>query len=120
MIKIGNEGLCEAMLIIPQGCSQGFTVVHEDTEGNIIDYRGATAKMVLQTMDRKKMIIDLSSYVSGRQEDILVQIPGNATKNIAPGEYAWDLIMTNGSNTTRLLYGVAEIVDTYSLDEVRR
>lgn len=37
MITIGNEGLCKAKLVIPQGCSVSFSVIHKDDQAQVID-----------------------------------------------------------------------------------
>lgn len=120
MITIGNEGLCKAKLVIPQGCSVSFSVIHKDDQAQIIDHSTSTANMVLQTLDRKKKILDLSDCVTCLSDKLLVNIPSSKTIDTAPGVYAWDLIVTTGNNVIRMLYGEVNIVDTYSLDRERR
>jgi hypothetical protein len=120
MITIGNEGLCKAKLVIPQGCSVSFSVIHKDDQAQVIDHSTSTANMVLQTLDRKKKILDLSDCVTCLNDKIMVSIPGNKTSIPAPGVYAWDLIVTTDHNVVRMLYGEANIVDTYSLDRDHR
>ena len=116
-MEIGSKGLLKAKLTVPQGTSLGFTIVHTDEDGNVIDHSGSTLALKLQKKNGAA-VANWSSYCTGSATGITVAIPDNATTSINPGTaMVWDLIATDsGGNSTRLCYGDADVVDTYSLD----
>lgn len=116
-MDIGAKGLLKANLIVPQGTSLGFSVTHTDEDGNVIDHSGSTCHMALQKKGGVE-VADWSSYCTGSATGITVAIPDNATTSITAGmQMVWDLIVTDsGGASTRLIYGDAQVVDTYSLD----
>lgn len=116
-MNIGSKGLLKADLVIPQGTSLGFSIVHKDEDGNVVDHSGSTCYMVLQKKGGVE-VADWSSYCTGSATGITVAIPDAATTSINPGTaMVWDLIVTDsGGASTRLIYGDAQVVDTYSLD----
>lgn len=113
-MTIGNAGLINADLIINQGCSRSFTVIHEDDEGNIIDHTGSIGTIAIE---KGNFIKKFNGAVSCGASAIAVTIDANDTKNLSLGEYDWDLIvrMTSGE-VIRLIYGIATVTDTYALD----
>lgn len=118
MKQIGNTGLLEALLIVNQGCSLDFEVIHKDDNGNVIDHTGSQGRLVIKNQSGRDIIADFSDYITCAASNILVSIPSEATKDIRPGEYVWDLIVTmQHGDVIRMLYGPARIVDTYSLDK---
>ncbi len=116
-IEIGSQGLVKAKLTIPQGCSVSFTVIHKDDAGSTIDHSSSTGKLALQDREgRTKKTYDLSSGVTCGSSSIVVSLPPAKTAEIPVGKYFWDLIVAKGTEKIRLLYGDAEVVDTYALD----
>lgn len=114
-MDIGAKGLCEVNLTIPQSTSLTFTIVHKDSEGNVIDHSLSTANMAFQSKD-KTLFVDLDSCVTCGETGIIVTIPANTTDELPLGKLNWDLIVTMASEQIRLAYGTVSIVDTYALD----
>ena len=116
-MDIGSKGLQEVNLTIPQATSLTFTVVHKDDQGQTIDHSGSTAAMAIQTKD-KQTTYDMDAYCTCAESGIYVSLPSTATGALPLGKYNWDLIVTqsNGS-VVRLCYGIAQVVDTYALDD---
>ena len=114
MIEIGKRGLQEANLIIDQGCSESFTVIHKDDSGNVIDHSNSTGYIALQ---KGKNTYKFPNAVTCGASNIVVSLSGTDTKAIKPDEYLWDLIVVMQSGQSiRLLYGDAYVIDTYALD----
>lgn len=117
-MEIGSKGLAEVKLIIPQETSLAFSVVYQDNEGNVIDVSESSVYMAFQTRDRRTTY-DMTTFCNPTSESIDVVIPPSATENMLLGKMNWDLIIeTQMGDVVRLCYGIAEIVDTYALDEV--
>lgn len=118
MNYIGNAGLKNAGLIINQGCSLSFSVIHRNSDGTIVDHSGSSANLVVKKPSGNEKLADFSQYISCGSEEILATIPAEATAKLKPGgEYLWDLIVTTSSGEViRLVYGPAVVEDTYSLD----
>lgn len=116
-IEIGSKGLVEANLIIPQGASLPFTIVHKDEAGHAVDHTGATVHMAFQTKDGKTSY-DMSPYCTGVSTGISVLLPANVTKELPKGKFLWDMFseLPNGGDTFRIAYGTVTVEDTYALD----
>lgn len=115
-MEIGSKGLAEARLTIPQACSVTFEIRHKDADGQPIDHTGSILHMALQRMGGGPAV-DLGPYCTGTSSGVTVTIPAEATEGIALGLYHWDIIAeTIQGETIRLVYGTAEVVDTYALD----
>lgn len=115
---IGTKGLKKANLVITQGCDLSFTILHYDQEGSIIDHSDSKLNMAIKFPFGK---MDLSGFCDGDDEKILVNVSGTQTAKMPTGEYPWDIIAKLESGAvTRLVYGMAEIYDTYALDEEPR
>ena len=117
-IVIGSKGLAEVNLVIPQGTSLAFSIVHTDEEGGSIDHTGSDIHMAFQSKDGATTY-DLSQYCVGTDTGVSASIPASVTADLPKGKMVWDLIAAmDGGGTYRLTYGSASIVDTYALDEV--
>ena len=122
MEVIGNDGLKKAKLIINQGCSRSFTITHKNSQGNIIDHSNSKGYLALHD-DYRNRNVKLDDAVQCSSNVILVSIKPEDTEQLRPGEWSWDLVVEmQGGEKVRLLFGEAEVVDTYALDkdEVKR
>lgn len=119
MEVIGEEGLLNAKLILVQNADRAFTVTHEDEEGNVIDHSQSVAKIALE--DKKTGDhYDLSSYCTCAESGVYVDIPASRTASIPIGKkYLWDIMVeSRQGKVVRLVYGDAEVYDSYAFDEV--
>lgn len=115
-MEIGSKGLANADLVIPQETTLVFRVIHKDDEGNVIDHSGSTCHMAFQTKNRQTTY-DLSACCKPGAEGIDVEIAPSYTEGMPTGKLQWDLIVTTAAaENIRMLYGTAQIVDTYALD----
>lgn len=111
---IGSRGLANADLVIPQGASFDFTVTHKDEQGNAVDHTASTIKMALQGRGGTHQ---MDEYCTGTSTGVTVAIPASVTAALPVGTLNWDMAaeMSNGE-VVFLLWGKAQVVDTYSLD----
>lgn len=118
-MKIGKPGLKELDLVIPQGCSFSFSVIHKDDNGTLYNYANAAVHLVIQSGDGRKKSYDFSNYCAGSSSspNISVSIPYSETAKLPIGDMPWDLIVVSSGIATRLAYGTASVVDTYALDQ---
>ena len=116
-VEIGEKGLVEVNLTIPQGASLAFTIIHKDGEGHVVDHSQSTISMAFQSKDGSTTY-DLSRYCTGTDEGISASIPASVTPDFPKGKLVWDIFAAmEGGATYRLAYGSVSIVDTYALDE---
>lgn len=116
---IGGEGLENAKLVLVQNETRAFTVEHRDEEGHVVDHSQSTAKMAVVNTKTDEFY-DLSPCCTCAESVIYVDIPASTTAQIPIGKkYEWD-IMVEASNgkVTRLVYGPAEVCDSYAFDGV--
>ena len=116
MKVIGSDGY-EADMIINQGCSLNFTVLHKDNQGNVINHSGSRGKIAFSPKERKKGSIVIKDAITCTASNIYVDLVPEDTWQLSPGNYDWDLIveMAN-SEVVRLVFGDAKVNDTYALD----
>lgn len=116
-VEIGDKGLSEVNLTIPQATSLSFDVIHKGDDGTVIDHSESTARMAFQTKDKKNSW-QLDSCVNCGADMIRVSIPPSMTETFPIGKMLWDLIVTTSiGEQVRLCYGLVTIVDTYAFDE---
>lgn len=116
-VEIGEKGLVEVNLTIPQGTSLAFTIVHKDEEGNVIDHSQSAVHTAFQSKDGSTTY-DLSRYSTGTVNGIESFIPASYSATLPKGKLVWDMIVAaDGGETLRLAYGNVSIVDTYALDK---
>ena len=114
-MEIGAKGLQRANLIIPQGTTLAFSIIHRDESGRVVDHSADAFAMAFQTRDNADTV-DASEYVMGGAQSIEVVLPDVFTATLDIGVMLWDLIVTTTAGSTRLVFGDAIIVDTYALD----
>lgn len=116
-VEIGDKGLSEVNLTIPQATSLLFDVIHKGDDDSVIDHSESTAKMAFQAKD-KKQTWQLDNCVDCEVEKIRIKIPASITEELPIGKMLWDLIITtNIGEQIRMCYGQVTIVDTYAFDE---
>jgi len=113
---IGRKGLADVNLVIPQGASMTFAVIHKDAAGEVVDHTASDIRMALQSKDGKDTY-DMSEYCTGDDESITVDVPPHVTAELPKGKLVWDMFAEmDGDVSIRLAYGNATVVDTYALD----
>lgn len=116
-MEIGSKGLAEVNLVIPQGTSLAFDVVHTTEDGEVIDHSESECRMAFQSKDKKTTWV-MDGCCSADAERIRVSIPASQTESLPIGKMVWDLIVaTETGEQVRVCYGSVSIVDTYALDE---
>ena len=115
-MEIGEKGLAEANLVIPQKCSFAFTIDHKDSSGNPISHVNSTIHMVLLSKYNAASF-DFSNRCIGTLTGISVELSPEDTAKLPLGYMTWDLIAEmQVGQTVRLAYGNVSVVDTYALD----
>lgn len=112
---IGDEGLENVDVKIPQGASRYFTITHKDKDGNVVDHSQSTAKMVFVGKDGN---IHLDECCSCSESGITVSIPPSVSKTLPLGKMPWDIMVTTAQgDVIRAAYGKVIVIDTYAHDE---
>lgn len=109
-ISIGRKGCLNADLVLAQSQAFSVTVTHEDESGNTIDHTGEQGYCRLQRNGYDDVVLDQYVAVGAT---VVLSLPGSVTAGIAEGKWNWDLFVGD----TRLLYGKAEVFDTYARDD---
>jgi len=115
-MDIGAKGLQEVNLVMPQGTSLYFEVVHTDDDGQVINHSRSTIKCAMQNTGGEEQF-DMSRFCTGTASKIIVSIPSSFTRTLPLQPMKWDLVATLPTGSaTRLCYGNVQVVDTYALD----
>lgn len=115
IMDIGEKGLAEVNLVIPQKCSFAFSIDHEDSNGNPISHVNSIIHMVMNKYDATSF--DFSNRCTGTATGISVELSPEDTAKLPLGNLVWDLIAEmQVGQTVRLAYGDVSVVDTYALD----
>jgi len=112
---IGDEGLENVDIKLPQGTSLYFTITHKDKDGSIVDHSQSTAKMVFVS---KSGNIHLDECCSCSESGIAVSIPASVSKELPVGKMPWDIMVTTAQGEViRAAFGKVFVIDTYAHDE---
>ena len=113
MIKINSRGLAEVEIIIPQGTTLQFRIVHKSKDGTVIDHTDSKLHFAMQ--GSKTYVLD--EFCHGTSECIEINVPASFTEELPCGYMNCDFIAETEQFSQCLFYGVANIADTYSLDK---
>ena len=118
MPMIGGKGLAKEDLTICQAATFEFSVQHLDLEDQPITHENWNVWIRLRPKTSGRADVILNDCVTeGDDGKFEVLIPANVTKEIPVGKYLWDMMAGDPSGrVVRLVYGNAELVDTYARD----
>jgi hypothetical protein len=96
-------------LLIDQGADFNVTVTLEDADSVAINLTGYTGKSLM----RRSFYSGLNVYAitvvipnPATSGNIQLSMPASTSVNIPPGRYSYDVIITNGTLTTKVLQGI--------------
>lgn len=96
-------------LSIDQGADFNVTITLEDSAGAAINLTGYTGKSLLRPSYYSGLNVYAITVVipnPATSGNIQLSMPASSTSYIPPGRYSYDVIITNGVLTTKVLQGI--------------
>ncbi len=99
----------KANLIIDQGTDYSTTITLTDDEDNVVTLAGYTANAQIRKTYSSSNSVSFSTEITEAQGVITLSLTDAQTANITPGRYVYDVILTTGSITTRIVEGIVTV-----------
>lgn len=99
----------KANLIIDQGTDYSTTITLTDDEDNVVTLAGYTANAQIRKTYSSSNSVSFSTEITEAQGVITLSLTDAQTANITPGRYVYDVILTTGSMTTRIVEGIVTV-----------
>jgi hypothetical protein len=97
-----------ANLYIDQGTDFSITVDVTDSAGDILDLNGYTAAaQIRKTYSSSTVSATFGTSISAATGQVTLTLDDTQTTALNAGRYVYDLNITSGSNTTRVIEGQA-------------
>ena len=97
-----------ANLYIDQGTDFSITVDVTDSAGDILDLNGYTAAaQIRKTYSSSTVSATFGTSISAAPGQVTLTLDDTQTTALNAGRYVYDLNITSGSNTTRVIEGQA-------------
>jgi hypothetical protein len=99
----------KANLTIDQGTDYSTTITLTDEEDGVVNLTGYTANAQLRKTYSSSNSVTFTTAVSDIQGLVTLSLTDTQTANITPGRYVYDVILTTGSVTTRIVEGIVTV-----------
>jgi hypothetical protein len=99
----------KANLIIDQGTDYSTSITLTDDEDNVVDLTGYTADAQMRKTYSSSNSVTFSTTVVEAQGVLTLSLTDTQTANITPGRYVYDVVITTGSTTTRIVEGIVTV-----------
>jgi hypothetical protein len=99
----------KANLTIDQGTDYSTSITLTDDEDNIVSLVGYTANAQIRKTYSSSNSVSFSTEITEAQGVITLSLTDAQTANITPGRYVYDVILTTGSMTTRIVEGIVTV-----------
>ena len=99
----------KANLTIDQGTDYSTSITLTDDEDNIISLVGYTASAQLRKTYSSSNSVSFSTEITEAQGVVTLSLTDTQTANITPGRYVYDVILTVGTTTTRIVEGIVTV-----------
>lgn len=99
----------KANLIIDQGTDYSTSITLTDDEENVIDLTGYTANAQIRKTYSSSNSVTFTTTITPAQGVIVLSLTDSQTANIVPGRYVYDVILTTGSTTSRIIEGIVTV-----------
>ena len=97
-----------ANLYIDQGTDFSITVDVTDSAGDVLDLNGYTAAaQIRKTYSSSTVSATFGTSISAATGQVTLTLDDTQTTALNAGRYVYDLNITSGSNTTRVIEGQA-------------
>lgn len=99
----------KANLIIDQGTDYSTSITLTDDAENVVSLAGYTANAQMRKTYSSSNSVTFSTAITEAQGVITLSLTDTQTANITPGRYVYDVILTTGSTTTRIVEGIVTV-----------
>jgi hypothetical protein len=99
----------KANLVIDQRTDYSTSINLTDDDGNVVDLTGYTANSQIRKTHTSSSSVSFTTTVSGTQGLIILSLTDTQTANLVPGRYVYDVLITSGSLTSRILEGIVTV-----------
>ncbi len=99
----------KANLIIDQGTDYSTSITLTDEEENVIDLTGYTANAQIRKTYSSSNSVSFTTAITAAQGVIGLSLTDTQTANIVPGRYVYDVILTTGNTTSRIVEGIVTV-----------
>lgn len=99
----------KANLVIDQGTDYSTSITLTDDDGNVVDLTGYTASSQIRKTPSSSHSVSFSVLVSGTQGLVVLSLTDTQTASLVPGRYVYDVLLTSGSLTSRILEGIITV-----------
>lgn len=99
----------KANLIIDQGTDYSTTITLTDDQDNVVDLTGYTANAQMKKTYTSSNVVTFTTTITPLQGFVTLSLTDTQTANITPGRYVYDVILTVGSITTRIVEGIVTV-----------
>lgn len=99
----------KANLIIDQGTDYSTSITLTDEEENVVDLTGYTANAQIRKTYSSSNSVTFSTAITAAQGVVILSLTDSQTANITPGRYVYDVILTSGNTTSRIVEGIVTV-----------
>lgn len=99
----------KANLIIDQGTDYSTSINLTDADGNVVSLSGYTANGQIRKTYSSSNAVDFSTVLDLANGVITLSLSDSQTANLVAGRYVYDVIVTSGNTTSRIVEGIVTI-----------
>lgn len=99
----------KANLTIDQGTDYSTSITLTDIDDNVVSLAGYTANAQIRKTYSSSNSVTFSTAITEAQGVVTLSLTDAQTANITPGRYVYDVILTTGSITTRIVEGIVTV-----------
>lgn len=99
----------KANLIIDQGTDYVTSVNLTDADGNVVDLSGYTANSQIRKTYSSSNAVAFGTSLDAANGVITLSLTDSQTANLVAGRYVYDVIVTAGNTTSRIVEGIVTV-----------
>lgn len=99
----------KANLIIDQGTDYSTSITLTDEDENVVILEGYTANAQMRKTYSSSNSVTFTTAIAAAQGVITLSLTDSQTANITPGRYVYDVILTTGTTTSRIVEGIVTV-----------
>lgn len=99
----------KANLVIDQGTDYSTTVNLTDDDNNAVSLTGYTVQAQLRKTYSSSNSVSFVASVAEDQGQVTLALSDTQTANLVPGRYVYDVILTAGGITSRIVEGIVTV-----------
>jgi hypothetical protein len=99
----------KANLTIDQGTDYSTSIILTDDEDNVVSLAGYTANAQIRKTYSSSNSVSFTTQIVDVQGIVILSLTDTQTANITPGRYVYDVVLTVGTTTTRIVEGIVTV-----------